>query len=410
MDYLQPYLIAIFIGLLVGIERERAHPLQKVMGVRTFLLISLLGAISGGINSVWLSAIITAFALGLIFISYFTQTHSKPNQTDPGLTTEFAAGIVFCLGYTAHLNPALSALAGPLVAVILFSKTSLHRFTQEIQASELKAALLLLLAGVALVNLVPDKVIDPWGVMNPRKFGYIVLTLATLEFSSYVLAKLIGNKKGNIIVGFLGGLISSTAVLFSSARKSKEVPESWRSQMNSALAAKLASIAELLLIVGLISPSLLAKVLIPSSAALFYGFGALLLSARKEKDGATELVLKSPLNWLEALRLSLILATILGIISVTESLLGENATFLVSFVTGLFELHGVSLASATMLTQNLLSMNTAMISILLAVIASMVAKIALAWGIGANRFARSLTVVFVPMIFLVAGAIWLTLF
>ncbi len=114
------------------------------------------------------------------------------------------------------------------MALILFSKTWLHRFTNAIKPSELQAALLLLLAGVSIISLVPDSPIDRWAIFNPRKFGYIVLILATLEFSSYVLTKMIGQKTGTLVVGFLGGLVSSTAVLVSTARRAKIEPKSWR--------------------------------------------------------------------------------------------------------------------------------------------------------------------------------------
>ena len=228
MNQWQPYLIAGAIGLLVGIEREKNQNDQKELGVRTFLLISLIGAIAGGLQNLWVAGSIAAFVFGLILISYFSQVRSREISIDRGMTTEFAAGLVFCLGYSAHSSPIVSALIGPVVALILFSKTSLHRFTNAIKPSELQAALLLLLAGVSIINLVPDAAIDPWGIFNPRTFGYLVLTLATLEFSSYVLTKMIGQKAGTLVVGFFGGLVSSTAVLISSAQRAKLEPKSWR--------------------------------------------------------------------------------------------------------------------------------------------------------------------------------------
>jgi uncharacterized membrane protein (DUF4010 family) len=120
LDQWQPYLIAVVIGLLVGIERERAHPNQKAMGVRTFLLISLLGAIAGGLQNPWLATLLTAFALSLIVVSYFLQSSSKSSEIDRGLTTEFAAGLIFSLGFISHQSPSLAAMLGPLVAMILF--------------------------------------------------------------------------------------------------------------------------------------------------------------------------------------------------------------------------------------------------------------------------------------------------
>jgi uncharacterized membrane protein (DUF4010 family) len=409
LGHWQAYIIAIVVGLLVGIEREKAHPNKKAMGVRTFLLISLLGAIAGGLQSPWIAALLTVFCLGLILISYFTEASSKTVGVDRGLTTEFAAAIVFCLGFSAHQSPALSAMIGPVVAMILFSKNTLHRLSHAIEPSELETALLLLLGGVVVINLVPDVVIDPWGIFNPKKFGYLILTLATVEFSSYVLTKIIGEKKGFLVVGFLGGLVSSTAVLLSSCRQANKTPLNWRTLVCSSLAAKLAALVELLLIVGLISPGLLLRVVLAVGAGLLFGGLALIIIAWKNEKRGFNLTLKSPLDWRGVWRLSFIFGAILALISLAKLWLGEEATFVVSFLTGLVELHGVSLASATMYSQGQLSVEVASLSILLAVIASLVAKIAISWVVSQTVFARAMTAVLLPMIIVIGLVAWLTI-
>jgi uncharacterized membrane protein (DUF4010 family) len=380
------------IGLLIGIEREKSQH-QKEMGVRTFLLICLIGAIAGDLQNSWVSELIAAFVFGLILISYFMQVSSRDTRIDSGMTTEFAAGIVFCLGYTAHQSPVISALLGLVVALILFSKA--------IKSSELQAALLLLLAGVSVVSLVPDAVIDPWGIFNPRKFGYIVVTLASLEFSSYVLSKTIGQKAGSLVVGFLGGLVSSTAVLISSARRAKLEPSSWRALFCSALAAKLAAFIELLLIVLFVSPALFMSLVLPVGAVLIFGFIALFILAQKKADQISEPAVKSPLDWIGVFRLSIALAAILASVSLAELWLGSEATFTISFLTGLFELHGVSLANATLYSQGKLSVNVATLSVLLGLVASLVAKISISWFISPGIFARALSAVFLSMIAIV---------
>ncbi len=73
MNQWQPYLISTAIGLLVGIEREKDQHDQKEMGVRTFLLISLIGAIAGDVQNSLLSVVFATFVFGLILISYCTQ-------------------------------------------------------------------------------------------------------------------------------------------------------------------------------------------------------------------------------------------------------------------------------------------------------------------------------------------------
>lgn len=411
MTQWQPYLIALVIGLLVGIEREKSHPHQKTMGIRTFVLISLLGAIAADLHNLWLATLLTLFALGLILISYFTQTNSKLLETDRGLTTEFAAGIVYCLAYQAHQEPMLAAIIGPVVAVILFSKATLHRFTRALKPSEFQAALLLLLAGVVIINLIPDKLVDPWDVFNPRKFGYLVLTLATLEFSSYVIAKIMGEKASSLVIGFLGGFASSTVVLFSSARQAAKTPSSWRSSLCSAISAQIAAFLELLFIIALISPGLFLSISIPIVATIFWSGFFLIFLTRKKQDPHSTVLLKSPLDWKGVFRLSIVLGTILILISVGKRWLGENATIALSFLTGLFELHGTSLANATMYSHGQLSDKTAIQNILIAVIASLIVKTIVSWVIDwRGSFARVLTSIQLPMVVIITLSAWLILF
>ena len=402
MNQWKPYLIAVAVGLLVGIERENSKADQKALGVRTFLLISLLGSIAGGLQTPWQSTAISVFALGLIFTSYFIQIFSKTNEIHLGLTTEFAAGIVYVAGFISHHSPILAATTGPVVALVLFSKASLHRFTQALKPVELKTAITILLIAAVVIDLFPDANVDPWGFFNPRRFGYLVLTLACLEFLSYIAYKFIGEKKSSLVIGLLGGLVSSTAVLLSSARSSKIADDSWRNKAITVIAAQLSSLIELLLIVFLVSPVLCVQVSFSVAPLVLFGGSALFVLNKKIVGQISEpIVLKSPLQWKGVFRLSVIFTFFLVLVSVAEKWLGTDATMALSFLTGLFELQGISLANASLFVQNQVSLQHANEFISVAIIASLISKLALSWFIGRNKFSICLSVVFVPMIALV---------
>ena len=400
MEQWIPYLIAFVIGLLVGIEREKAHPRDKTMGVRTFILISLSGAVAGGLSHTWFSILVTAFAFTLISISYFNQTApgTKGDPTERGLTTEFAAGLIFAFGYASHEAPTLAALGGPLVAVILLLKRPLHHFTSALKPLELEAALFIFLGGVIAVGLVPDKTVDPWGVVNPKKFAYLILILAMIEFLSYVITKLIGDKKGSLLAGFLGGFVSSTAVFLSTSKQAKKSPQNWRALLSTAMAAQIASLVQLFFIVGFVSMALLQDILIPAGASVLLASVVLGLMVYKIPPYTSSLELRSPLDWRGVLRLAVILGTILIAISFTQKMLGDQGTKLMAFLTGLFELHGISLATATMFSQEKISQETAHLSMMLAIAASLLAKLGLVWALGRGRFAQVTTLIFIPMI------------
>jgi uncharacterized membrane protein (DUF4010 family) len=408
MNLWKPYIISLAVGLLVGIERENSRLDQKALGVRTFLLLSLMGAIAGGLENGWVSVVIFAFSLGLIVLSYWIPAFSKSGELHLGLTTEVAAGIVFTAGYASHENPIAVAILGPFVALILFSKTTLHRFTHAIKPKELKAAITILLIAVVVVELAPDRTIDSWKLFNPRKFGYLVLTLATLEFLSYILLKVVGEKRGSLLVGFLGGLVSSTAVLISSSRQAARVPGAWRSMTATVLVAQIASFCELLVIVLLTSEVLFLSVLPALASAVVFCGVSLWVVWRNQNPLNTELKIESPLDWKGVGRLSLIFAALLALVSSVQHWFGHDAIYPLTFLAGLFELQGVSLANATLFTQEQIPLEVANRCVLLAAISSLFAKVGMAWFFGRNAFALSLSVILFLAMGLIFFVSWIT--
>lgn len=403
MTQWKPYLISLAVGLLVGIERENSKTQKKALGVRTFLLLGLLGCLSGGIENPWQSLLISSFAISLILISYGLQTFSKPNDIHLGLTTEMAGGIVFTAGYISHTSPVLAATLGPLVALILFSKVTLHQFTHTIKSIELKTAITILLVAAVVIDFAPDSTIDPWGFINPRKFGYLILALACLEFLSYILYKTIGEKKGSLVIGLLGGLVSSTVVLISSARQSSLDQKKWRHLAFTTIAAQVASLFELLLIIFLVSSKLMVQIALAVAPLVLLAGVSLYFLNEKTTNQNNGVDLKSPLDWKGVFRLSILFTMLLGLTSVAQHWLGKDATLALTFVTGLFELQGISLANATLYAQNQISLQLATECVLVALGASLLSKIVLTWILARNKFSICITTVFFPMLLMIAG-------
>lgn len=392
----QPYIISGAIGLLVGMERERDGTDEKALGVRTLVLISLLGAIAGAVDSTILALAIALFVFSLVTLSYFHA--SKFHKHDHGLTTEVAAGVVFTLALISHTHPVVTTILGPIVALVLFSKKFLHELIKKIAPSEFQAALLLLLLGLLVVNVIDDRVIDPWGVFNPKSFGTIVLVLGSLEFLSYILAKIFSEKGSNLLIGFVGGLVSSTAVVLSSAKESKSSKGLKTSAYIPVIAAQISALLELLLVVAMVSPVLLWRVLGPIAAVTIFAAGGLLILSLKPTELHTPLSLRSPLDWKGVLRLSVLFAAMLALIAIAKRLLGDEGAFAFSLLGGAFELHGITLANATIFAHDQTTIDLAAQNIIVAVSASLIAKVAVSWAVARNRFSAGVTKIYILLI------------
>ena len=94
---ISPYLTAIIIGLLIGIERERAinqDGTKSILGARTLPMIGLLGAIVASVNNVGLQLIIST-AVCLVIILNDIGWEKKLNKIQIGSTSSIAALLTF---------------------------------------------------------------------------------------------------------------------------------------------------------------------------------------------------------------------------------------------------------------------------------------------------------------------------
>src|SRR4051812_42739851 len=179
-DALLGFAIALGIGLLIGIDRERQKgdgPARSAAGVRTFIITALAGAVAGTINSDALMAAVTVGVVALAGLSYW---RSPPE--DPGLTSEMALIVTALLGMLAMSQPALAASTGVVVAAVLYSRAFLHRFVRScLNEGELRDALIFAAATLVVLPLLPDDSLDPYGVLNLRKIWIVVILIMAIS-------------------------------------------------------------------------------------------------------------------------------------------------------------------------------------------------------------------------------------
>src|SRR5574337_1501266 len=141
IEKIQPFAIAVALGLLIGIERERSHPPgMQALGLRTFVLLSLLGAIASASKLPFVAAGITLFAGAIIVLGYLRSTRGLRKDNGIGITTEVSAFVTYGLGMMAQYDPLTTLLIGLIVVILLLAKKRLHAFSRErLRSEELQA-------------------------------------------------------------------------------------------------------------------------------------------------------------------------------------------------------------------------------------------------------------------------------
>jgi uncharacterized membrane protein (DUF4010 family) len=403
---LQPFAVSFFIGLIIGIERERSHPAGlQAMGVRTFVLLALLGTFAAWIKHPIISVLLTVFSFTAILLGYIRTTAHK--KIGVGLTTEFAAAAVFCLGYITTQQPLLAAIVGLAVLFVLLGRERLHNFSrQQLKPAEIRAATTVLIIMLGVLPFLPNHTIDTWHLFNPSRFGILVLVIALLQFGGYVAMRMFGERMGLLLTGFFGGLISSTMVFITLPRLTRTRPELTRAATTAALLSIVAKLMEFCVIIFIAAPNLLSHFIWPIFTMVVLSILIAFFSARNDSNGKMMPHTINPLDIRSVLRLTCFIGGMILLIGIAEFYLNNNATTLVAFLGGLVQLQGTTYAVASLSVANKLTLLAASNILAIAILASFVSKFVLLWSLAHNRFALLMS--FYMLLILFAG--WATYF
>ncbi|MBU3751310.1 MAG: MgtC/SapB family protein, partial [Mycobacterium sp.] len=183
----QPYLVALAIGLLLGFERERSHERALPAGSRSLALLALLGAAAATFGS---AAVIAGLAgvAALMVVAYF-----RTSSEDPGTTTEIAAVVAFLLGALAYSRPGVAVALAVVTVVLLISKSRIHRFARDVVTEiEMEDAIKFFVVAFVVLPLLPDQPMGPYGVLNPAKVWLLVVLLTGIGWVGYVGVRALG--------------------------------------------------------------------------------------------------------------------------------------------------------------------------------------------------------------------------
>ena len=382
---LQPYLIALAIGLLLGFERERSHSSTMPAGSRSFALLSLLGAVAASFG-VW-AVVVGLIGVGaLMALAYF-----RTNARDPGTTTEIAALVTYLLGALAYTRPALAVALAVVVAGLLLSKNRIHRFARDVVSEvELEDAIKFFVVAFVVLPLLPDRALGPYGVLNPSKVWLLVVLLTGIGWAGYIGVRALGARRGLLVTGLAGGFVSASATTASMGRLSR-TSASVRGPLASALAASVATFAQLLAVIGYVDPGLLRRLWPPVAAGAIVLIGVVALVYRGTgQQGSTEVAENATASRPFALRPALVLAAVLiGALLAgrwAADLLGARGAVLAAFAAGLADARAGAAAAATLAAAGDIATGTALVAIAAAIGSNLLLKIGLAFVSGGRRF------------------------
>jgi uncharacterized membrane protein (DUF4010 family) len=400
LELFQRFGVAIAIGALVGAERHwrdrEEEDGQRTAGLRTYTLIGMFGGAAGALEyalkqSGGGGSGLVVIGTFLCFAVAFTrfQLREQIAEKSFSVTSVVAAMLTFTLGALAVLGDMrLAGAAGVVLAGILAARETLHRFIEAVTYPELRSAIVLLAMTFVILPLVPDDPIGPFGGVAPARIWTLAILVAAISFAGYVAVKLMGEAHGELVAGTVGGLLSSTAVTVTNARRSAAEGGAGRanSLVAGALGAGVVSYLRTGALVIALAPALVWQVLPALASGALVLAGAAYLMARGDAADTHEAdTPKNPFDLFKVFQLALLLAAIAFAAKAAAQVFGDAGVIGVAAVTGLGDVDAPVITAAGLAGKGV-SLETATIAILVAVISNTLAKAAYGLVLGAGRF------------------------
>ena len=339
--------IALGLGLLIGLQRERAE--SRLAGLRTFPLIAILGTVTATLAQSfggWVMAAGFVMLAGLIFVGKMSEMHAS--EVDPGLTTEIAMLLMFAVGaYLVVGATAVAVAIGGGMAVLLQFKVQLHGVVARLSDEDLKAIMQFALISLVILPVLPDRTYGPYDVLNPRQVWWMVVLIVGISLGGYIVYKFFGQNAGIVLGGILGGLISSTATTVSYARRTASAPEASRLAAVIIMIASTIVFARLVIEVAFVAPGFVRAAAPPIAVmfGLLAGLASVLwFQGRKERNEMP--AQENPSELKAALLFGLIYAIVLFGVAAARDLFGDKGLYAVAGISGLTDVDAITLSTS----------------------------------------------------------------
>ncbi len=420
LQVVRDFFIALMIGALVGVEREKRRAERRKAenldvsfgGLRTFILFAEAGAVSA-----WLSLqlgspllfVVTVVAVAaVVAIAYVLESRVRPDSL--GLTTELAAIAVCLLGGAVMYGHAEVAVAlGIVTASLLAFKQPLHGLVDKLGMSDIYAVLKLLIATFIVLPVLPHGPVDPWGAIHPQELWLLVIVISGLSLAGYVAVRWFGRARGTVLTGVAGGLASSTAVSVAFARESSS--DGQQASVDALAAGILASWAVMFArivavvaianadLVGSLAPSCLAMAAISAIASAW--FFVLHGRRRRRESEGSDVPMENPFSLWAAMKFSAVFAVVLLVVELVDREFEKEGLYVVAALAGLTDVDAITLSMARGAPADA---GTGLVvgTILVAAISNTVAKYATVAALGSAQLRRRLIA---PALALVAAGV-----
>jgi len=407
IEALPQFLTSLAIGLLIGLERERT-PSAKA-GLRTFALVAIFGTLSAllttKLGSPWMLIAGLLAVAGMIIAAYHNNPieplrQAQDRENDPGTTTVIA--LLLCYGLGAMIWYGLAKLAVMLaigVTALLYFKPELRGMSQRLKRSDLVAVLQFSVLTFIVLPILPDQSYGPYNAFNPHQAWLMVVLISGISLAGYTALHTVGTRYGAPLVGFFGGLVSSTATTLLYAKNSKSNQTMARLAASVIVIASMVALLRLLVVSAVVAYGMLPALFPVLAGGFLFGLVVALYNWSK-MDKATGLNIPETSNPAElrtAIGFGLLYVIVLLGAAWMQDFAGSRGLYVVALVSGLTDVDAITLSSLRLFNVGQLSEHQTVVAIALAFISNITFKFGMVVFIGGWHLARYVATGFVAM-------------
>jgi len=399
--------IATALGMFLGLEREWS---KKPAGIRTFALVSLLGAVFAILATATpLGTALLAIGGGLVIvmgvllaIQGLLDDEGLALTTTVSLLVTYGVGVVVATGFF---------IEGVTVAVVssllLVAKRELHSLAWGLSREEIQSATEFAILAFVVYPLLPTRpvALDGGAVsivassrcselicVEPRVVWLMVVFVAGIGIVNYALVQKYGGR-GIAVSGFFGGLASSTAVVGTMLDHVRQDADASSYALAAILLADSAmAVRNLVIAVAFTveSPGGVLVGVVAPLVAVAVG-GVAVASVAADWSTPVDFDLESPFSLRNALAFGGVFLAVVVAGAVAKAQFGGVGFVVTAAVTGLVSSAGATTSAVALTRTGTLTESTAVLAILAATATSIGVKAGLTAVGTDSAFARRVT-------------------
>lgn len=435
LEILARLLLAIGFGAILGLETEtrntsisknQATGLEtnqpfKLGGVRTYTLLSLFGALGGLLffaGQATFGYLIFGAVMGLILAAYVLNVYYRRAF---GITAEVAILIVTIVGFLSTSGLIALQILVVIVVILTFvlsQKQGIALLVSRVAHEELIEVIKFTIVALVVLPFLPNREvllnefefvnqlilagrmspeIGLVSVVNPFRLWQYVVLISGFSLLGYFASKSLGQKRGLLVTGVLGGLVSSTSVIVSFAAKSKQGVADLlqRSMAGAGLIAHAVSFLQVLVISLSVSAVFVEQVaaltLIMMAVPLVVGILLVQMSPVAITDGAGDLqVDHKPFSLAVALKFAVFLTVVKLVVQLANIYFPETAFVFVTALSGFAGIDVATIALGELVSKAEIAGGLAVIAFVAVNYVNFAAKAFYAYWQGSSEYSRGI--------------------